>query len=73
MCHCSEVLLADDEPFNLISLEGILNLKGVSADKVYNGPDALSKLREEKFMNCIKHHSYKLLIIDMEMPLMSGF
>jgi CheY-like chemotaxis protein len=66
-------LLADDEPFNLIALEGMLNLKGVKVDMVFNGSDALKLLQEEKHLNCIKHIPYKLLIVDMEMPMMSGF
>ncbi len=46
-CHCNEVLIADDDAFNLIALEGILNMKNILVDKVFNGPDALNKLREE--------------------------
>lgn len=31
------VLVADDEPFNLITLEGILELKRVGMDKCHDG------------------------------------
>jgi CheY-like chemotaxis protein len=37
--------VVDDEPFNLIALEGLLNQLGIpSVDKAYDGKDALKKI-----------------------------
>jgi PleD family two-component response regulator len=39
------ILLVDDEPFNLIPLEGILNMNGVNAiDTAFDGTSALDIL-----------------------------
>ena len=41
-CHCSRVLVADDEPFNIVALAGVLEMLGVAdVDKAYNGQEAL--------------------------------
>jgi CheY-like chemotaxis protein len=43
-------LLVDDEPFNLIALEGLLNLSGfTSIRKCFNGVQALEVLNEEPY------------------------
>jgi hypothetical protein len=45
-CHCPTNLLVDDEPYNLIALEGLLMLLGFKRqDKAYNGADAIQKIR----------------------------
>jgi hypothetical protein len=37
-CRCAKILIADDEPFNLIALEGFLQCYNVgTVDKVYHG------------------------------------
>ena len=44
-CKCPKVLIADDEPFNLIALEGLLHQFNVgSVDKAYHGKEALQKI-----------------------------
>jgi hypothetical protein len=53
-------LIADDEPFNLIALEGLLyQLKVGDIDKSYHGKEALDKI-ESNFItgtkSCGPHH-----------------
>jgi len=43
-CHCSQILLADDEPFNLIALESMLEGRNVKCEKVFNGQEVLDQL-----------------------------
>lgn len=44
-CRCPKVLIADDEPFNLIALEGFLQSYNVGTiDKVYHGKEALKRV-----------------------------
>ena len=39
----------DDEPFNIISLEGILEMQGVSRiEKAFNGEEGLNKFKDIK-------------------------
>ncbi len=59
-CKCPRVLIADDEPFNLIALEGLLHQFNVGAvDKSYHGREALNKI-ESNFItgarSCGPHH-----------------
>ena len=62
-------LIVDDEPFNLIALEGLLQLRHfTNIDKAYNGKEALGKL--------VRSHNdkkpYELVILDKNMPLLGG-
>lgn len=41
-CHCSKILVVDDEPFNIIALEGLFQQFGVEkVDRAFNGREAL--------------------------------
>ena len=37
VCTCTPILIADDEPFNLMALSGILKQLKTSADYAYDG------------------------------------
>jgi len=44
-CKCPKILIVDDEPFNLIALEGLLNQLDIeNIDKAYNGLEAITKI-----------------------------
>lgn len=44
-CRCMSILIADDQPFNLIALEGILlKYGGSKIDKAYDGESALQMI-----------------------------
>ena len=58
-CNCSPILIVDDEPFNLIILEGFLSKKGYQkVDKAYNGREALDKLEDNIHKKCFNHVPY---------------
>jgi CheY-like chemotaxis protein len=44
---CSNVLIVDDEPFNLMPLEKLLSQHSLNCDKAYNGLEALEKVKEK--------------------------
>jgi len=81
-CKCPQVLIMDDEPFNAIAVEGLLQMHNVGkVDKAYYGEDALrmvelngilGSLRNRDLKSCKNHQSYKLIIVDKKMPLMGG-
>eukprot|EP00347_Sterkiella_histriomuscorum_P002912 403366314 len=75
-CTCPQILIADDDPFNIIALEGLINQAHIGAiDKAFNGRDALSKfeLNYKGFQkNCTDHKAYKLVILDNQMPFLKG-
>ena len=76
-CRCPKVLIADDEPFNLIALEGFLQCHNIgSIDKVYHGKETLKRVESNMKGNaksCGKQHvQYKLIMLDKNMPIMDG-
>jgi CheY-like chemotaxis protein len=45
VCQCPSVLIVDDEPYNLIAIEGLLLLHGIERlEKSFNGSDAIKKI-----------------------------
>lgn len=58
------ILIVDDKPENIFSLEKILQIKGFRTDSALSGEEALKK--------CIKNE-YALIILDVQMPGMDGY
>lgn len=59
-----KILVADDEPFNRVLIEILLQKMEIEADLVENGAEAIDKLREK---------SYDLVLLDLQMPEKDGF
>jgi CheY-like chemotaxis protein len=45
-------LIADDEPFNIMALEGLLESEGIVSDSVYDGQSLIEKIIENKNKDC---------------------
>ena len=58
------ILLVDDQPENLLALEGVLDNPGYNLIKAYSGMDALRHLLKKNFA---------LILLDVRMPKMDGF
>lgn len=58
------VLVADDEPFNRVLMEILLQKMEINPDMVENGAEALEKLQQNE---------YDLVLLDLQMPEMDGF
>eukprot|EP00347_Sterkiella_histriomuscorum_P022404 403338613 len=72
-CDCAKILIVDDDPYNLMALEGLLRqLKVDKVDQCFNGKQALEKILENQRKSCLHHQSYDLIITDNQMPVMSG-
>ncbi|CDW81597.1 multi-sensor hybrid histidine kinase [Stylonychia lemnae] len=84
ICNCAKILVVDDDPFNIIALEGMLNQLGiVKIEKLFNGKDAINHLvkvfestNQQKFelqnKTCNNHQPYKLILLDNQMPFKTG-
>ena len=58
------ILIVDDKPENIFSLEKTLHVKGFRTDSALSGEEALKK--------CLKNE-YALIILDVQMPEMDGY
>ncbi|ASZ13372.1 response regulator [Chitinophaga pendula] len=58
------ILIVDDKPENVLSLQKTLELHGFQVDTALSGEEALKKILK---------HSYALIILDVQMPSMDGF
>lgn len=58
------ILIVDDSPENIISLQKVLEKNGFEVDSAASGEEALKKILQK---------SYVLIILDVQMPGMDGF
>eukprot|EP00347_Sterkiella_histriomuscorum_P005606 403355955 len=80
-CQCPKILIVDDEPFNLIALEGILEQQGITkVEKAFNGRDGFDKyIRIKRNLNGYckagnhEQNCLKIVISDYNMPIMNGY
>ena len=59
-----DILLVDDEDFNLITLQSCLKAERLLADTASNGEEGIQKIKE--------NGNYKLIFMDVCMPVMDG-
>jgi len=59
----SRILIVDDQPKLLQSLQALLKINGYQADLAVGGAEAIRKLKEQ---------SYSLLLLDLQMPCING-
>ena len=62
--HEARILIAEDNPTNLMVIVAQLETLGYRADVVSNGADAIEALQ---------HDAFDLVLMDCEMPVMDGF
>ena len=69
------IIIVDDEPYNILGLQIIIQLSGFKdieklIDKANNGQEALDLVKSsyEK-----KNHSYGLIFMDCSMPVINGY
>jgi hypothetical protein len=47
MCNCNKILVVDDDPFNIIALEGLFQQFGVEkVDHAFNGREAIRMIEK---------------------------
>ena len=70
---CNDVLLCDDEEFNLSTIKNMLKKFNINADISTNGKECIDSILKKKKLNCLcKKKCYKLIFLDMMMPVMDG-
>ncbi|CAD8081423.1 unnamed protein product [Paramecium sonneborni] len=68
--NCIQVLIVDDIPFNQIALKMMLKNYNIEADSVFDGFQAIEKVKLKMLQHC---QTYRLIFMDIEMPGMDGF
>ena len=73
-CLCEEVLIVDDDAFNLNALELILKKFKKKCVKAYNGDEAINIIKD-KYKNglcCERCKGFKIIFMDYHMPIKNG-
>ena len=72
-CKCSEILICDDNAFNIYSLKKQLESFNFKIDSANDGEEAIERVSEyyNKVPKCCK--AYRLIFMDIEMPGKNGY
>ena len=69
---CKSILAVDDDPFNILALQKVLNHFGFqNVDHASNGAEALKMIKEKAKSDC--HNRYKIIFLDCCMPVLNGY
>eukprot|EP01022_Parablepharisma_sp_SALTPOND_P028330 TRINITY_DN70804_c1_g1_i1.p1 TRINITY_DN70804_c1_g1~~TRINITY_DN70804_c1_g1_i1.p1 ORF type:complete len:673 (-),score=67.41 TRINITY_DN70804_c1_g1_i1:111-2129(-) len=81
-CTCRNLLIVDDNEYNLFVLQGYLKSVGHVADQVFlfkretkqalNGAEAIEKIADKAQNTCGCAKAYKLVVMDINMPVLDG-
>eukprot|EP00347_Sterkiella_histriomuscorum_P016818 403351738 len=73
-CDCeAQILIVDDNMFNLIPLELIIeNISKLKVVKAYNGLEAVNIFKDRLLKTCC-NKKFKLVFMDLNMPIMDGY
>lgn len=70
-CSCLDILIVDDENYNISSIKYILKSSNLYADSASNGQDCLDKILSNNSKSCCKIE-FRLIFMDIFMPVMGG-
>eukprot|EP01015_Nassula_variabilis_P034567 TRINITY_DN8539_c0_g1_i2.p1 TRINITY_DN8539_c0_g1~~TRINITY_DN8539_c0_g1_i2.p1 ORF type:complete len:227 (+),score=8.14 TRINITY_DN8539_c0_g1_i2:100-780(+) len=73
-CECTDVLLVDDNDFNLAGLKMQVQRQNYKCELAYNGQDAIDKLVNKNTVGKCSNqcHGFRLVLMDVNMPVMDG-
>ena len=75
-CTCPQVMVVDDEPFNVMTLEQLVSKWKKKCVTAFNGKDALKKIQQREGMKCLPGSPNcrwtQLILMDKNMPMMDG-
>jgi len=71
-CDCSKILIVDDDPMNLSVFKNYMASTKYKADVANNGQEALDAILNKR-KACEICKGYKLVFMDINMPVMNGY
>ena len=73
ICNCANLLVVDDEEFNVMASQKMLKNLGYISDKAYNGQECIDLIIQKGKSNCkCGRNYYKIIFLDIVMPIMDG-
>ncbi|KAL4472696.1 hypothetical protein ABPG74_018645 [Tetrahymena malaccensis] len=72
-CICKKILVVEDNEFNLFLLKKMLQSCNLEADQAMNGQEAIDKVIQSYNSQCACKNSYKLIFMDIDMPIKNGY
>ncbi|CAD8136032.1 unnamed protein product [Paramecium pentaurelia] len=75
ICNCKKTLIVDDEQFNIHILSHLMKQQGYDVDYAFNGKQAIEKIEIQLANRCNTSTciGYKCILMDICMPIMSGW
>ncbi|CAD8127176.1 unnamed protein product [Paramecium sonneborni] len=75
ICKCKKTLIVDDEQFNIHILSHLMKQFAFDVDFAFNGKQAIEKIEVQLANRCNKSTciGYKCILMDINMPIMSGW
>ena len=72
-CNCLDILIVDDEKFNVMATQRMMKNLGYESDAAYNGEECINLIKEKQKLNCgCNKNYYKLIFLDIVMPVLDG-
>ena len=66
-------MIVDDQPFNILAINNILEKWDLEGEPASNGEIAVKMFKESFKKRCkCKYRHYRLILMDLEMPVMNG-
>ncbi|EAR83226.2 response regulator receiver domain protein (macronuclear) [Tetrahymena thermophila SB210] len=70
-CQCPQILIVDDNEFNIYALQIRLKMYSFIIDAATSGFEALDLIKKKKEHSCC--NKYSLVFMDIDMPVMNGY
>ena len=72
-CNCFDILVVDDEEFNVMASQKMMKNLGYGSDSAYNGQECINLIKEKQKLNCqCNRNYYKIIFLDIVMPVLDG-
>ena len=72
-CNCFDILVVDDEEFNVMAAQKMMKNLGYGSDAAYNGEECINLIKEKQKLNCqCNRNYYKIIFLDIVMPVLDG-
>ena len=72
-CNCNDVMVVDDEIFNVKTAQNVFKKIDLNTDVAYNGQECIDLIKKKKSLNCkCSRSKYKIIFMDIMMPVLDG-